>query len=300
MPLEIRKLSCPRCGASLEVLNARRTKTLVCRSCGSQLDLTDPALQVVANLTNVRATPRTPISLGMWGQFRGKQWQVIGRVRYREEGAFWDEWLLMTEEGELLWLTEGEEGFTLYDPIVPREPTDPETVGLTLTLDGTRYPVRARGIGTIDYLEGELTWKATRGDQVRYLDAQLGQTKAAIEWTPSEIEFFRGEKLPANAVRQAFGLPLLRPDQVVFGSGRPSLLSALVLAVIVFICVCGCLASSITIDEREDGSVDIAFVPFAGASPGAGSGFGGTSRSGGGTRSGSGGSSRSGGGGGGK
>jgi hypothetical protein len=264
-------------------------KTIVCGSCGSQLDLTDPTFRVLADLSNVRAEPRTPIGLGMYAEFKGQRWQAIGRIRYREEGAFWDEWLLMTDDGEFLWLTEGEEGFTLYDPVVPSEPIDPHAVRDVVTVDGVSYPVRARGVGTVDFLEGELTWKATRGDQVRYIDAQLGQTKFSIEWTPSEIEYFRGEKQSANAVREAFGLPLLRAEPTAAGARRRSACLAPLLIVVILICVCGFLALMAAPSESEErgSGGGIVFVP--GGSGGSGGGFGGTTRGGGGSGSSSGG-----------
>jgi hypothetical protein len=290
MPLEVRQVHCPNCGAPLDILNARRSKTIVCGACRSQLDLTDPTLRVVADLANRRAVPRTPIGLGMYGEFRGQRWQVIGRIRYREDGAFWDEWLLMTDEGEFLWLTEGEEGFTLYDPVVPSEPIDPDRVLVTVTFEGVRYAVRARGTGTVDFLEGELTWTATVGDRVRYLDAQLGQTKFAIEWTPSEIEYFRGEKLAANVVRQAFGLPPVSGLSLA-GAGRRISVFPLFLTVVILICVCGFLALVAAPGESDDdgGGSGIVFVPFPGGSGGSGGGFGGSSRGGGGSGSRSGG-----------
>ena len=297
MPLEVRQIHCPNCGAPLDILNARRSKTVVCGSCRSQIHLTDPTFRIVADLTNQRAAPRTPIGLGMYGEFKGRRWQVIGRVRYREEGVFWDEWLLMTDEGEFLWLTEGEEGFTLYDPIVPSQPIDPDRVLLFVTVDGVSYPVRARGTGTIDFLEGELTWKATVGDRVRYLDAQLGQTKFAIEWTPTEIEYFRGEKLAANVVRQAFGLPLLpaRPLAV----GRSVGVFPLFLFVVLVICVCWFLAfvAAPSGNDDERGGNGVVLVPSGGGSGSAGGGVGSGGRSGGTSRGGGGGSSSRGGGG---
>ncbi|MFN8533665.1 MAG: DUF4178 domain-containing protein [Dehalococcoidia bacterium] len=284
MALEIRQIHCPNCGAPLDIHNVRRSKTAVCGSCGSQLDLTDPQYRVLSDFSNVEADPRTPIELGMVANLLGGQWQAIGRIRYREEGAFWDEWLLMSEEGEFLWLTEGEEGWTLYDPVVPQQPPDPNAVEDEIAVDGQTYPVRTHGTGTIDYIEGELTWKAVRGEPVRYIDAQRGLTKFSIEWTPSEIEYFRGEKMAANTVRQAFGLPALAVSK-----GGSRLVGILVL-VLVIICVCGFLALFAAPSDGDDNSGGgIGFIP------GIGSGSGGSSS--GGTRGGGGSGSSSGGGG---
>ncbi|MCS7001994.1 MAG: DUF4178 domain-containing protein [Dehalococcoidia bacterium] len=280
--------------------NTRRSKTIVCGTCGSQLDLTDPNLAILATLTPGANAPRTPIRPGMTGSFQNETWQVIGRIRYEEEGAIWDEFLMMSEVGEFLWLTEGEAGFTLYDPIVPKEPVDPTTVRDVLRIDGWIAPVRARGEGRVTFIEGEMTWRATVGDRVGYIDAQLGRVKYAIEWTPREIEYFRGEKITAADVRSAFGLPSV-PRPAASTAGTPArsgggvsvstVIILIVVACIVFACIVGAFAEADD-DSRPSGfGAGPVFVPF----PTGGGGTGVSRGSTGGTRSSSSGSSRSGG-----
>lgn len=243
MALEMKQLDCPSCGASLEVKNAQRAKSIVCQQCGSQIDLTDPQFGILGQIILNAALPRTPVQLGMIGEFAGEKYQVIGRVRYREQQWMWDEWLLMTEEGRFKWLTEGEEGFTLYDTMVPTNPVDPREVGDTLNLEGTvSAEVEGRGVGRIDYLEGELTWKATLGDSVHYMDANFPDNKGkyAIEWTDEEVEFFKGKKLTNNEVRRAFSLPeLAGPRQQKHSAAT---VFVIVVVVVVFLCLCAALA----------------------------------------------------------
>ncbi|MCL6512548.1 MAG: TonB-dependent receptor [Anaerolineae bacterium] len=56
---EVRQLSCPNCGAPLQIQDAAHIKTAVCQSCGSQIDLTDPALGILGQFVHGFAPPRT-------------------------------------------------------------------------------------------------------------------------------------------------------------------------------------------------------------------------------------------------
>jgi len=194
MPLQTKMLACTSCGASLEIKNALKAKVLVCQHCGAQLDLTDPQYAVIGRALKDAAPPRSWLRLGMEGTLQGEKYQIIGRVRYREDPWFWDEWLLMTEEGRYKWLTEGEEEITLWESFTPTEPTDPRGLeeGDTIRPEGHKAQVKEVGRARIDYVEGELTWKARLSETISYLDARENGGKYSIEWSEKEIEFYKG------------------------------------------------------------------------------------------------------------
>jgi hypothetical protein len=200
MALEIKELDCPNCGSSLSVKNARKAKLLVCHNCGSQIDLTSPEHAIIGKAILGHARPRSSTRLGQILAFDDVEWQVVGRVCYDDEGH-WDEWLLMSEDGEYRWLVEDEGETTLYWPFVPTNPVDPNKVGWYLDLEGFKARVTERGHATIEYVEGELTWKARVGDGMYYLDAEYADGVYSIEWSEREIEFFKGRKL-STAGRQ--------------------------------------------------------------------------------------------------
>jgi uncharacterized membrane protein YgcG len=93
------------------------------------------------------------------------------------------------------------------------------------------------GHATIDYLEGELTWKAHVGDGMSYIEADSAKQRISIEFTQSEVEFFWGEFLNAAEIQKAFGVPTTsaRPAMALAGGSK---VGALVGGVItLFICV---------------------------------------------------------------
>ncbi len=244
MPFEVRTFNCPQCGSSLELKNLR-SKSLVCSSCNSQIDLTGQQAQVVGRV-GARPTPRmTQFRPGLQGMLNGEQHMIIGRVQYRsDEGDVWEEWLLLSASGQYVWISDSEEeGMALWFPFTPAQPIDPNTIreGSTINLRGTPARVRDRGDARITYLEGELTWKARVGDTMDYAEAESASERLSLEWTSDEVEFYYGQRLNRRAIEQAFGLATAAPA----GKGAPpkkggclsTVLVILVVFVILVICV---------------------------------------------------------------
>ncbi|MCA9566478.1 MAG: DUF4178 domain-containing protein [Myxococcales bacterium] len=194
-------LTCPSCGSAVPVRNVFKAKLVVCPSCDSQLDLTTPDFQVLGKLPD-RAPPQDAVCLGLKGKLEdGRAFEIVGRLRFTdyddEESWFWDEWLLLAENGEYLWLQEEGRSFELHTRFVPDNPPDLDTLNSSrlLAMDGTEYRVKERGTPRISYVEGELTWRAKVGDSVAYIDARGPGGGFGVEFTDDEIEFFRRKRL---------------------------------------------------------------------------------------------------------
>ena len=224
MALEVKSFSCPKCGSPLNLKNAARSRSVVCPACHSQLDLTGPQYQIGANVGPARTPRGLPLRIGLRGVLQGSEREIIGRVLYRDdEGYTWDEWLLLAASGDYYWLSDDEEeGLVLWHSFTPPQPVDPNTVreGQTINLDGTPSRVTEVGSAIIDYLEGELTWKAGKGEKMRALDAEGSGKLYSIEWTDTEIEFYRGQRQNRGEVSRAFGLEAAGSPAASAASGR--------------------------------------------------------------------------------
>ena len=76
-PLPVRALSCPHCGAAIEQRGFDHTRNVVCASCLSVLDATDPGLRVLRTFAQgLRVQPLIP--LGTRGRVGGAPYEVIG------------------------------------------------------------------------------------------------------------------------------------------------------------------------------------------------------------------------------
>jgi hypothetical protein len=207
--VQVQQFNCPQCGAPLDIKTLGRSKAIVCPYCHTQIDLTRPPYQAIANVGPRPDPIGTPFQLGMQGTLNGESYQIIGRVRYRDDEDVWDEWLLLSAAGAYRWISDSEDvGLVLWYPFNPPTPINPAQIdrGATIQLGGSPARVRSKGTSYIAYLEGELTWRATIGDRMDYAEAAAPEAMYSIEWTENEIEFYQGRRLDRRQVEQAFGL----------------------------------------------------------------------------------------------
>ena len=268
MPLEVKQFNCPKCGSPLSIKNAARSKSIVCPACNSQIDLTGPEYQVVANVGPRPAPKLRQFQVGMKGTLAGEQHEIIGRVLYRDdEGYTWDEWLLLSAAGDYRWLSDDEEeGMVLWHAYTPSQPVDPNTVrdGQTINLSGAPARVTEVGQAVIAYLEGELTWKARLGETMRALDAKgPGGDMFSIEWTTDEVEFYRGQRQNSAEVASAFGLSkavAARAGGAGAAGKRAAPMAAVIVVAIVAIMLCVCVGAAV---GAGGGGSDCAATPEA-------------------------------------
>jgi hypothetical protein len=266
MPVDIKQFSCPKCASPLDLKNAGRSKSVVCPSCGSQIDLTSPEYQIIGSVGDRPDPQETQFKVGMQGALGSTMHEIIGRVVYHDdEDNIWDEWLLLSAAGEYVWISDSaNEGMALWHSFVPTNPVEPDSIEEGATLNLRNAPVRVRDTGEarIDYLEGELTWKARVGDSVKYAEADGPNQRISIEYTESEIEFYWGERLDRAATAKAFGVVELPPPEkaVASGGGCAKAFSGIGIFGIVGLCILG-MCSFIAFTSGAGSSFSVAATP---------------------------------------
>jgi hypothetical protein len=199
------KLACPNCGKPVEQFNPN-AQTLVCSACGSFIAVGGEQAELLGKGRKLRP-PKVPIEVGQVAQIGDTQFLTMGRVVYTgwddEDRWTWDEWLLGGADGRLLWLSFDEKGFTLYRKLRLQKPFNPHNdsaipVGDRFVRVHERYPAR------IDGAEGELTWRATQGEQLYMVEAAGLGKRYSIQATPSELEVHEGDPLTELQVAQAY------------------------------------------------------------------------------------------------
>jgi len=162
---------------------------------------------------------RTPVRIGMVGEFFGKRFRVAGRVvlGMEEQGrtSYWTEFNLVNLEGESadLVFEETDSGpewrlFVMFDPEYPITASDAATkrVGDKLNLDGTDVTVTLVSRSRIYDIEGQGAEGEEVGDAADYFNASGGSTKIVVSWTGEEVECYRGGDVSFEAVRSAFNI----------------------------------------------------------------------------------------------
>ncbi|MEM9663951.1 MAG: DUF4178 domain-containing protein [Bacteroidota bacterium] len=205
-------LQCPSCGGSVELRNEQGTKTVVCSFCGSVLDLTHEQAAIVGQ-TDPKLKALQPIAPGMKGTFDGKTFEVSGWIRYHgeewDEGKLytwdWDEWLLVAPDGDVRWLSWSKDGgFKLQRPVPITGRFKPGA--RTFPVPGGTARRTERDEATVTVIQGELTWQATIGNTIKYVEAVDKQgLHYSIEYSGDEVELHGGPRLTALELWTAFG-----------------------------------------------------------------------------------------------
>lgn len=181
----------------------------------------------------------TSLRIGAKGAFHGWRVTVTARlvlgVEIDGETYYWNEFYLIGDSGNAgtLVYEEAEQGpewklFREFEPVRPMSAAEAATkrVGDTVNLDGTPTPITLVDESRVYHIEGEPPEGVQLGDVARYFNADTGRRMLVASWTGDEIEFYEGEDVPAELVRQAFGLSSaqvrLTPDANRGGDTSPA------------------------------------------------------------------------------
>ncbi|HEU4558289.1 MAG TPA: DUF4178 domain-containing protein [Longimicrobium sp.] len=150
---------CPSCGAPVEWISAASVQT-TCRYCTSVIVRTDVDLRDVGVKSSVPPTV-SPIRLGTRGSYKGRRFEVIGRLVYAYERGRWNEWHLLYDDGATGWLSDAqaEYAITALAPSATHPPAEQVRPGMNAAAGGEQFTItavtRARYAGT----EGELPFE---------------------------------------------------------------------------------------------------------------------------------------------
>ena len=175
---------------------------------------------------------RTPIHVGMAGEFFGKRYRVAGRIVLGEnEGGdtyYWTEFNLVDDKGQSadLVFEESETGaewrlFVLFEPEYPITAGDARSkrIGDQLNLDGTDVLINLVSRSRIYHIEGQGAEGEDVGDMADYFNAQGGGTRIVVSWTGEEVECYRGMDVSFAMVGKSFNL-----DPTIAGKFTASLI----------------------------------------------------------------------------
>jgi hypothetical protein len=219
----LQELKCPTCGSPVKQ-HIPDAQTLVCTHCHSHLNI--GGMDGVTASRGVKLPhPRVPVEIGQKVTLNGVQYFVMGRVMYQgwepddpEDHWTWNEWLLGANDGRMVWMShDTEDGFMLFNKLRSREAFDPQN-SATIPVGGgknarveERYPAKILGA------EGELSWRATRGDRLYMVEGSGDGKSYSVQVTPNELEIYEGEPLSQQAAAVAFGEEAMQKFKVQTG-----------------------------------------------------------------------------------
>src|SRR6185312_12130963 len=95
-------IHCPACGGSITLRALGQSVMAVCPSCGSQIDVSQPAIRLIQQYRHQQQQLHIP--LGARGSLRGETFEVIGAMRRGDKGGNWEEYLLFNPYIGFRWL----------------------------------------------------------------------------------------------------------------------------------------------------------------------------------------------------
>lgn len=196
-------LNCVQCGGAVEWRAPGFTVTLVCGSCGSVLDVSNPEIQLlIQSQEKTRLKPLIP--LGARGKIRGETYEMIGFMQ-RADGSGqykWREYLLFNPYIGYRWLVESD-GHWSYVRSTKQKPV---RRGNTAQYLKNTYKLFLTGEAQVLYVLGEFYWRVKIGDRVSVQDFIFPPEMLSREWDDTEEVWSIGEYLEPEEVQAAFGL----------------------------------------------------------------------------------------------
>jgi hypothetical protein len=194
-------MNCPACGAPLTIKN-RFVKMVTCDFCGQISVMSNTGLDPTGRKATLVELP-SALYIDATGKIEGREFRVMGRLRYQYDAGYWDEWFVTFEGDQPGWLVEDEGTFILHHKQTIKSalpPYDSVRVGSVVPVSGYQVFVTEKREAVIAGSEGQLAFTVLPGEQVKYLDGGSGGELVSIEYTSDEIELLVGREIPRDAV----------------------------------------------------------------------------------------------------
>jgi hypothetical protein len=208
-PVKAKALSCPNCGAPVELRGFANTLTVVCGNCATVLDTSTPAVQILHKFEQ-RQIRKPKIPLGSRGKFDNKPYQVIGfQVRgIEDEGTVWEwgEYVLFNPYRGFLYLTEYNGHWNLVRPLHALPGVRPAGRRPAATYDGRSFRHFQHATAKTIFVLGEFPWRVHVDEAVVVDDYTSPPYVLSAERTGNETTWSEGEYLEGRKVWGALGL----------------------------------------------------------------------------------------------
>ena len=206
----VASLSCPQCGAAIELRTLDQAQSVVCSSCGSILDARDPNLALIqAFQAKQKFEPQIP--LGTRGTLKGDKWEVVGyqvrSITVDDTSYYWDEYLLFNPYKGFRYLTQYD-GHWNDVQVVKAAPQELKSGSRPMViLYKETFKHFQTATATTEFVLGEFPWQVRVGDRAETRDFVAPPRMLSEERTPEETTWSLGTYMTGAQVWAAFSLP---------------------------------------------------------------------------------------------
>jgi hypothetical protein len=206
----VKALTCSKCGAAITLRTGAQAQVVVCDSCHSVLDATDPNLKVLQTFDD-RMRWKAVIPLGTKGTLKGDPYEAIGfQVRtIMDDGVAysWREYVLWNPYKGYRYLSEYDGHWNDYS-VTKTPPTDvPGSDPPVVELHGERFKhFQTADVATV-FILGEFPWQVRVGDRATVSDYVSPPHMLSKEVTTDETTWSIGNYTDPRRIWEAFSLP---------------------------------------------------------------------------------------------
>ncbi len=187
--------NCPSCGAPIQFRWSSAVQT-VCTFCHSILVRTDLDLTAVGKVADLPPDP-SPICLFTEGTYRGKSFQVIGRILYAWEGGGWNEWHIVFSDGSSGWLSDAQLQYAVSFLVSAPGPLPVEGEvfrGRQYQFNNVTYDVSTTTRASYKGVEGELPFPFYGKSDMLFADLRTpGREFGTLDYSDPKPLLFLGE-----------------------------------------------------------------------------------------------------------
>lgn len=187
--------NCPSCGAPVQFRWSSAVQT-VCPFCHSILVREDLDLKAVGQVADLPPDP-SPISLWTEGTYRGKSFQVLGRILYQWENGGWNEWHIVFSDGSSGWLSDAQLQYAvsfLVNPGTALPSTNQVFRGAQFDFNQVSYEVATMTRASYKGVEGELPFPFYGKSNMLFADLRTsGRAFGTLDYSDQNPALFLGE-----------------------------------------------------------------------------------------------------------
>lgn len=183
-------INCPACAAAIDSVNPL-SRTVVCDHCGNLVRF-DNSSWIAEGAFGAPLDAPPLLHVGRSGQLHGQGFHVDGRVRLADGGSQWDEWWLMFDDGQGLWLEEDDGSYFLHTDATyaisdSLDDLRSKWPGQTFAADGKDWFITETGEASVVGVQGQLPVGLSPGLSVNFLDAVADGQELSVEIWMHEI-----------------------------------------------------------------------------------------------------------------
>ena len=200
--MSTRTATCPNCGAAIVFRWSAAVQT-TCDYCRAVLVRHDLALERIGTVADL-PPDASPVQRGTTGRWRGRAFEVVGRIRYRHGRGRWSEWHLRFADGTSGWLSDAQLDWaiTTLHPLPPGFPAPHELrPGRAVRVGEERFTVTSVTTAHYEGVEGELPFVYWDRAEIPLVDLRTPTARfATLDGSESPPLLFVGETVPYAAL----------------------------------------------------------------------------------------------------